>query len=310
MKSRIFNTAVPCLLLAFCITTDIAWSMEQEEIEALLKEFDDAVWGNELVVICKKEYSEAMQQQLFEMMPDQRGDDGAPRSTTGPVTQMRRIHVIAAGGIMRLEEDVPASGINQYPLQQIRQWDSESVIDVSPKSIKPEDGRFLVVEERKGIRKNTPHPFHCRSILTFGRGTSHYIGSPMDLEEVEGQPDCYSLTVWDATRENKAAHFVLDKSKGWCWTEFDYYRKDGGLQARATASDFREVNGTWFPFHCVYESYHEGEKWDIRNEYEVFEHNRIMDEEAMAKQLKELVELGPKDQIIQSPKPGDGIRRK
>jgi hypothetical protein len=112
------------------------------------------------------------------------------------------------------------------------------------------------------------------------------------------QDDIYTVTVRD-NFEFETGKVTVDKSKDYCWTEKYFYNTDG-LYIEEQASDFRQVDGVWFPFHLESTMYLPENEWTDKNKIRrktvtdissvEIDPQMVLSEESMLKEEMEVVE--------------------
>jgi len=112
----------------------------------------------------------------------------------------------------------------------------------------------VTIETRLGLTNS----FNSMTAYTFGRGLSTFLGFVNQLDKLSDNQ--YKLTFFNSSDNKwKVSEFELDSTKGYCWTLGCFYSQDGSVEAKCTATDFREFNNTWFPYHVEIVSYTKGE---------------------------------------------------
>lgn len=252
MKNICLFIIIVLIFLSFGLDK-YAFSLDESaaSVEQLCTSVDSAFDNVKITATLTITTSNSLYQRLKEggAKPRRRGRTTNWPDLQGKIIQERNLEIICRDGVVTVLHDIHTNPFGK-PLRH------QEVYNL--KDIGSEQNDVLVPD---GMRTPTQ--------LTFGRGLSYYIENPVYMVENASDNQKYNVTFKSTDNKITKVLATVDKEKGFCWTDLKSFDSNSILRLIATASDYRKVDGTWFPFQVEFIDFHDNGDWDQRRVYKI-----------------------------------------
>ncbi len=264
------------IYLAIFLTTVISVQAQSETVKELFQAVDQSISGVKITtrsttITPKERYNDmaAMNRNNALIRQRQTKERVARRSekvefnfpdveesypmATEDVYKITEKELIYANGEIQMTAEISpdSAGGSQFIRQTVLLGLTEDITiifhKVSNDTLDPAIEPFARIE-----KKPIPTKLFSRGAHAYGRGLSSFSGTNMVMSKdtESANEDKYIISIEAGSNEPEFTHAVIhvDKSKGFCWTDAYFYNQEV-LKEELHASDFRLVDGYWFPFH-------------------------------------------------------------